>query len=81
MPSKKANLFDRVELYPYKTGKFLKYLKYQLKIKIKSNLAGRYLGKSQIKSQCEFHQQGTLSSYFLIVGIQPSALSSETSPI
>jgi len=45
MPSKKANFFDRVELYPYKTKKFLKYLKYQLKIKIKSNLAGKVFGK------------------------------------
>ena len=34
------------------------------------------MGKSQIKSQCKFHLPGTPSSYFLIVGTQPSALRS-----
>lgn len=74
MPDVQTDLFDRVELTARKIGKLCKYLKYRLKLTIKINLQGRYLEKNRIKSQCIHHLQRTLSSYFLIVGTQPSDL-------
>ena len=47
---------------------------------MKYNLAGKIFGKKSDQSQCKLQLQGTPSSYFLIVGTQPSALSSETTP-
>ena len=81
MPIESADFFSSVELYTYKTGKFWKYQKYHLKLKIEGKLAGKIFGEKSDQSQCKFYLQGTLSSYFLIVGTQPSALSSETTPI
>ena len=45
MPDEQADLFDRVELYTYKTRKLCNYQKYNLKLKIEDKLAGKICKK------------------------------------
>jgi len=45
MPIEPADIFSSVELYTHKTGKFWKYQKYHLKLKIEDKLAGKIFGE------------------------------------
>jgi hypothetical protein len=45
MPIEPADFFSSVELYPSKTGKFWKYQKYHLKLKIEDKLGGKIFGE------------------------------------